>query len=65
MIRITYVEGDRQGACVYKIKVDEQVICCFEHHNADGLTKCLRRAADAAELSEWADMVLLDDIKGG
>jgi hypothetical protein len=31
----------------------------------DGLADCLQKAADAVELSEWADFVLLDEPKGG
>ena len=48
-----------------KVMFDDLLICKFEHHNPDGLAACVRRAADAVELSEWAEKVLRDDAKGG
>jgi hypothetical protein len=48
-----------------KVMLDDLLICKFDHHNPDGLAACVRRAADAVELSEWAEKVLRDDAKGG
>ncbi len=57
--------GELKGACTMKVMLDDLLICKFEHHNPDGLAVCVRRAADAVELSEWAETVLRDDAKGG
>ena len=65
MIRIINDGGDMQGVCIYRIQVGKQHICKFEHNRLDGLADCLQKAADAVELSEWADFVLLDETKGG
>jgi hypothetical protein len=43
----------------------DEIICKFEHYRPDGLSECFQKAADAIELSEWADRVLRDDAKGG
>ena len=65
MIRITNEGGVIEGICIYRVQVGKQHICKFEHNRQDGLADCLQKAADAVALSEWADFVLLDEIKGG
>ncbi len=64
-ISIEIEGGELKGACTMKVMLDDLLICKFEHHNPDGLAVCVRRAADAVELSEWAETVLRDDAKGG
>lgn len=64
-ISIEFEGGELKGACTMKVMLDDLLICKFEHHNPDGLAACVRRAADAVELSEWAERVLRDDAKGG
>ena len=65
IISIEMEGGELKGACTMKVMLDDVLICKFEHHNPDGLAACVRRAADAVELSEWAEKVLRDDAKGG
>ena len=65
MIRIINDGGDVDGICIYRVLVGNHHICKFEHNRLDGLADCLQKAADAVELSEWADLVLLDETKGG
>ena len=65
MISITNEGRDIQGICIYRVQIGKQHICKFEHNRLDGLADCLQKAADAVALSEWADFVLLDEIKGG
>jgi hypothetical protein len=65
MIKIINDGGDEQGICTYRIQINKQHICKFEHNRLDGLADCLQKAADAVELSEWADYVLMDEVKGG
>lgn len=64
-ISIEFEGGELKGICTMKVMLDELLICKFEHHNPDGLAACVRRAADAVELSEWAEKMLRDDAKGG
>ena len=65
MIRIIEDSTGFQEISIYRIQVDKHHICKFEHSQLNGLADCLQKAADAVELSEWADFVLLEDIKGG
>lgn len=65
MISITNEGGNKQGICTYRVQVGNQHICKFEHNRLDGLADCLQKATDAVELTEWADLVLLDETKGG
>jgi hypothetical protein len=65
MIRIIEDNASPQEISIYRIQVDKHHICKFEYNRLNGLADCLQKAADAVELSEWADFVLLEDIKGG
>ena len=65
MIRIIKDGEDIHGTCLYRVQIDKHHICKFEHNRLNGLADCLQKAADAVELSEWADFVLLEEIKGG
>jgi hypothetical protein len=65
MIRIIEDNAGSQEISIYRIQVDKHHICKFEHNRLNGLANCLQSAADAVELSEWADFVLLEDIRGG
>ena len=65
MISIIFESGDPEGKSVYQLTLNDQTICKFGHHPPDGLADCLRKAADAVELSDWAKTVLRTDAKGG
>ncbi len=65
MINIIYEGKKSQGSSTYRVQVNKHHICRFEHNRLDGLADCLQKAADAVELSDWADSVLLDEVKGG
>jgi hypothetical protein len=65
MIRIIEDNAGSQEISIYRIQVDKHHICKFEHNRLNGLANCLQNAADAVEPSEWADFVLLEDIRGG
>lgn len=65
MISIEFESGDIHGACILRVVMGEEEICRFDYHNQDSLAICMRKAADAVELSEWAEKVLRDDPKGG
>ena len=54
-----------QDECIFRVQIGQQLICKFDHNKLDGLSVCLQKAADAVEQSEWADLVLLDEQKGG
>ncbi len=54
-----------EGICIYRVQAGKQHICRFEHDRKDGLANCLQKAADAVELSEWADFIVHDEVKGG
>lgn len=64
-INIEVESGELSGSCTMKVMLDDLLICRFDHHNPDGLAVCMRKAADAVELSQWAEKVLRDDAKGG
>ena len=65
MITITQVDEETIGANIFSVSLGNQFICRFEHERQNGLADCLHKAADAVELSDWADYVLMDDSKGG
>lgn len=51
------------GTNKYRVRINQTVICEFEHdRQVNGLAKCLRDAADAVELSRSATLIemLLD-----
>lgn len=52
-IIIQNVGGDTFGVCKYQLRINQQVIAEFEHSRPDGLTVCLKKAADAAEKAKW------------
>ena len=64
-ISIELEKGELKGSCTMKVMMDDLLICRFKHHNPDGIAVCVRKAAEAVELSEWAEKVLRDDAKGG
>jgi hypothetical protein len=47
------------------IMLGQQLVCKFEYNILDGLSDCLQKAADAVELSDWVEYVIMDDSKGG
>jgi hypothetical protein len=55
-IIITNIDGSDDGVCTYALKINAREIARFEHNRLDGLAKCLRLAADAAERQHWAHM---------
>ena len=50
---------------MFSVALENQLVCRFKLEKREGLADCLQRAADAVELSEWADYVIMDDSKGG
>ena len=48
-----------------RVQVDQQVVCDFVQPKSGNLAECLRKAADAVEMSDWVDEVLKSDIRGG
>lgn len=65
MITINRECEDSDGTGIYRIQIDKQLICKFEHNWLDGIAECLQKATDAVELSEWAENVFMNDPKGG
>ncbi len=65
MITIKHTDEGNPKSDIYTVKLGKQFICKFEHDKFDGLALCLQRAADAVELSEWAEHALMTDSKGG
>lgn len=65
MITINQADEDNYGANTYTVMLGKQLICRFEHDKLHGLANCLQKAADAVELSDWAEYVIMEDSKGG
>ncbi len=65
MITIDKTDEDAHGPDTYTVSLRSQLICRFKHDRLDGLADCLKKAADAVELSEWAEYVIMEDSKGG
>ena len=65
MITITQADKEIHGPDIFSVALENQLVCRFKLEKREGLADCLQRAADAVELSEWADFVIMDDSKGG
>lgn len=65
MITILQAGEDTHEHNIFSVKLGDQQICKFKHDKIQGLADCLQKAADAVEISEWAEYVLMDDSKGG
>ena len=52
-IIIQNMGGNPLGVCKYQLRINQKVIAEFEHSRPDGLTACLKKAADAAEKAKW------------
>ena len=39
----------------YELRINAKVIARFRHKREEGLTKCLERAAEAAEKAKWME----------
>lgn len=65
MIRIIYENNDDSEIAEYRVHFRDLHICNFQHNRYKGLADCLQKAAEAVELTEWADKAMLHDIKGG
>jgi hypothetical protein len=48
------LDGTQDGNHQYSLKVNNELICTFEHRRSEGLAKCLKRAAEAAYWHEKA-----------
>lgn len=60
-IIIRNLGGNPLGTCDYEVRVNERVMAHFSHDRGDGLTTCLRKAAEAIERKVWSDMASLID----
>ncbi len=47
MIAIVNRGGDKNGICKYSLQVNNKILTTFKHNRKDGLSTCLRKAADA------------------
>lgn len=65
MIKIKYISKDSHEKYLLEITIKGEIACQFEHFNSDGWAICLRKAADAIDLNDWAEDILLNDSKGG
>jgi len=57
----TYGEGKQ----VYELGINKVPYCTFEHNFEDGLSTCLRKAADAFDKSEGANYAKVYDTLYG
>ena len=65
MIAIINTGNVKDGKNVYRLQINDKLVCGFEHDRSEGLTQCLRDAAsavDRAELDKWIMMVLSNDV---
>lgn len=49
--------GSPNGEREYEVRINAKVICKFKHFREDGLSACLRRAANAVEESQWEKLL--------
>ena len=49
----------------YELRINTKVIAIFRHKREEGLTKCLERAAEAAEKAKWMQAKEIVDLLVG
>jgi hypothetical protein len=47
------------------VQVDQRIVCDFAQSKQSTLKECLKNAAQAVEISNWIDEVIVKDAKGG
>lgn len=57
MIAIINRSRKSSGECEYELKINEVSIAHFKHIREDGLSTCLRKAADAVEQARAEDLM--------
>ena len=65
MIKINYISKDSNEKYLLEVIINGEITCKFEHFHSDGWAVCLRNAADAIDLNDWAEDSLINDPKGG
>lgn len=48
----------------YELRINTRVVARFRHKREEGLTKCLERAAEAAEKAKWMEVKAMIDALG-
>ena len=46
-------DKDIMGWRNYEVRINEKVICKFQHHKSNGLAQCLLKASEAIEKKTW------------
>lgn len=65
MITILLKDCTNDGTCLWRVQVDQRIVCDFAQSKQSTLKECLKNAAQAVEISNWIDEVIVKDAKGG
>ena len=57
MIQIVNIGGNPQGTSDYSLRINNQELCQFKHDRPQGLSMCLRKAADAYDKQRQNDIL--------
>jgi len=49
-------ETDEEGRARYRLQINDKLIAEFGHYRVDGLSACLRLAADAADRAHFEEV---------
>jgi hypothetical protein len=57
-----YDDPNKLGVRTYEVRINEEVICTFQHRRADGLGRCLLEASKAVERKQWDETKHIIDV---
>ena len=57
MIQIVNIGGNPEGVSDYSLRINGREMCRFQHDRPNGLSVCLRKAADAYDRQREVEMI--------
>ena len=57
MIQIVNIGGNPEGVSDYSLRINGREMCQFKHNRPQGLSMCLRKAADAYDRQREVEMI--------
>lgn len=55
MIAIVNTKKIKNDLCEYEVRINQKVICTFQHKRMNGLGMCLMEASKAVEKQKWTE----------
>ena len=59
IVNITPGDKIKYHVCTYEVRINQKIICTFEHDRRDGLEICLSKAAKAVGTKKYMELARL------